>query len=53
MCEYITKGAEPASKANASSHLNVNPFSGLTLIMLNRTAETPTASAIEATSSAS
>ena len=47
------KGAEPASKASASSQRNVNPFSGLTLMMLNRTAAVPTASAIAAICSSS
>ena len=42
-------GAEPPSKANASSQRNVNPLSGLTLIMLKRTAEVPAASEIELT----
>ena len=46
---YIIKGAEPASKAKASSHLKVNPLSGLTLIILKRIAELPTASAISLT----
>ena len=39
-------GADPASNANASSQRKVNPFSGLTLMMLKRTAAVPTASAI-------
>ena len=44
------KGAEPASNANASSHLKVKPLSGLTLIILNLIAERPTDSPIWETS---
>lgn len=45
---YIMNGAESESKDKASSQRNVKPLSGLTLMILNRTAEVPTASAISA-----
>ena len=51
VCEYITNGALSPSNESASSQRKVKPLSGLTLVMLKRTAETPTASAILATSS--
>ena len=29
VCAYMMNGADPASNASASSHRNMNPFSGL------------------------
>ena len=51
VCEYMMNGALSPSKDNASSHLKVNPLSGLTFTILYLTAETPTASAIPEISS--
>ena len=50
---YMMNGAESESNESASSHLKVKPLSGLTLMILNRTADVPTASAIFDTNSSS